>query len=364
MCLSVLESFQDRLQNRIEQKEKIITMKKLPGITLCLGIAMPAWLVGSSFPLIGSPVLGILLGMMIARLCAGFLTDQHRSHFDCGIKYASKKLLQYSIILLGFEMDLMNVLRIGKQSLFIILFTLSASFITAFIVGKFLGLEGKMTALIGVGTSICGGSAIAATAPVIQAEDKDVSQAISTIFLFNIAAVFIFPVLGQALGMSDIGFGMWAGTAINDTSSVVAAGAAWSNISGNNTALAFATVVKLTRTLMIVPITLVLAFYMMKQKRNTDFEVKFKFRDIFPWFVLAFIAATVLNTLLGVPDLLSQIIVSIGKFGIVMAMAGVGLNTDIHKLLTNGGKPILLGLCCWFSVAGVSLLIQQLLGLW
>lgn len=364
MCQSVLESIQDRLQNRIKQKEKTITMKNIPGILLCLGIALPAWLLGRSFPLIGSPVLGILLGMLIAKLYPGFLPGQLRSRLDCGVRYASKKLLQYSIILLGFEMDLMNVLRIGKQSLFIILFTLSASFITAFIIGKFLGLEGKMTALIGVGTSICGGSAIAATAPVIQAKDKDVSQAISTIFLFNITAVFIFPVLGHALGMSDIGFGMWAGTAINDTSSVVAAGTAWSNISGNNTALAFATIVKLTRTLMIVPITLMLAFYMMKQNRNTDFDVNFKFRDVFPWFVLAFIAATVLSTLLGVPDLLSDTLVAIGKFGIVMAMAGVGLNTDIHKLITNGGKPILLGLCCWFSVAGVSLLIQQILGLW
>ncbi len=339
-------------------------MKNIPGIILCLGIAIPAWLVGKSFPLIGCPVLGILLGMLIAKLYTGFLPDHHRSRFDCGIRYSSKKLLQYSIILLGFEMDLMNVLRIGKQSLFIILFTISASFVTAFIIGKFLGLEGKMTALIGVGTSICGGSAIAATAPVIQAEDKDVSQAISTIFLFNIAAVFIFPVLGQSLGMSDIGFGMWAGTAINDTSSVVAAGAAWSNFTGNNTALAFATVVKLTRTLMIVPITLVLALFMMKQKRNTDVVMKFKFRDIFPWFILAFIAATTLNSLMGVPDLLSHTLVSIGKFGIVTAMAGVGLNTDLHKLISNGRKPILLGLCCWFSVAGVSLLIQQILGLW
>ena len=364
MYLPVLEWFQDKLQNRIQQKEEIITMKNIPGILLCLSIAIPAWLLGKSFPLIGSPVFGILLGMLITKLYPVFLLNQQRSRFDCGVRYASKKLLQYSIILLGFEMDLMNVLRIGKQSLFIILFTLSASFITAFVIGKLLGLEGKMTVLIGVGTSICGGSAIAATAPVIQASDKDISQAVSTIFLFNIAAVFIFPALGHALGMSDIGFGMWAGTAINDTSSVVAAGTAWSNVSGDNTALAFATIVKLTRTLMIVPITLTLAFYMMKQKRNSDADVNFKFTDVFPWFVLAFIAATVLNTLLVFQDFLSHTLVLIGKFGIVMAMAGIGLNTDIHKLITNGRKPIFLGLCCWFSVACVSLLIQQLLGFW
>ncbi len=230
----------------------------VPGIILCIAIAAPAWFLGKSFPLIGAPVFGILFGMALAKKAP---------HFEHGIKFTSKKILQYSIILLGFEMNLFNVLRVGSQSLYVMLFTLSAAFLTAFFLGRALKLEGKMTTLIGVGTCICGGSAIAATAPVIQAKDEDVAHAISTIFLFNIIAVFIFPALGHLLGMTDKGFGMWAGTAVNDTSSVVAAATAWSTAAGNNTALAFATIVKLTRTLLIVPVTLVLALYTARNSR-------------------------------------------------------------------------------------------------
>lgn len=331
-------------------------IKNGPGILLCLAIAIPAWVLGKAFPVIGSPVFGILLGMFIGM----FLKTMR---FECGIKYTSKKLLQYSIILLGFEMNLFNVLEVGVQSLFIILFTLAASFVTAYIIGKALGLEANTTVLISVGTSICGGSAIAATAPVIKANDKDVAQAISTIFLFNIIAVFIFPALGHILGMTDIGFGMWAGTAINDTSSVVAAGAAWSNAAGNNTALAFATIVKLTRTLMIIPITFTLAIYTMKHSKGSDTGETFEFRKVFPWFILGFIAVTVINTILIIPVAVSHSLVTLGKFVIVMAMIAIGLKTNIKSLIKSGVKPIFLGLSCWLSVASVSLLVQKLLGL-
>jgi uncharacterized integral membrane protein (TIGR00698 family) len=283
---------------------------------------------------------------------------------EAGVRYTSKNLLHYSIILLGFEMDLFNVIKVGSQSLFVILFTLSASFLTAFLAGKALKLQGKKTTLIGVGTSICGGSAIAATAPVIRAKDEDVAHAISTIFLFNIIAVFIFPVLGHVFRMSDLGFGMWAGTAINDTSSVVAAGAAWSAAAGNNIALAYATVVKLTRTIMIVPVTLILAIYTARKSKNTVDGSTFRFSKVFPWFVIGFVAAAVINTFAGIPAQISHWLVTIGKFLIVMAMVAIGLNTNLKKLITNGFKPILLGLCCWFAVAGVALLVQIATKIW
>lgn len=267
-----------------------------------------------------------------------------------------------------FEMNLFNVIRVGGQSLMVMLFTLSSSFITAYLVGRAIKIDGKTTTLIGVGTSICGGSAIAATAPVIQAKDEDVAQAISTIFLFNIIAVFIFPPLGHLLGLSDTGFGMWAGTAINDTSSVVAAGASWSSAAGNNTALAFATIVKLTRTLMIVPITLVLAIYTTRRIQRENASGKepgssFSIAKVFPWFVPGFVLTAVINTFLPVPDAASTMLVQIGKFMIVMAMTAIGLNTNIKRLLTNGLKPIFLGLCCWFAVAVVSLITQHFTGM-
>ena len=342
--------------------------KMTTGILTCLIIAVPAWLLGKAVPIIGGPVFGILFGMLLAFL-------KRPEKLESGIKYTSKAILQYSIILLGFEMNLFNVIKVGGQSLLVMIFTLSASFITAYLVGKALKIEGNTTTLIGVGTSICGGSAIAATAPVIQAKDEDVAQAISTIFLFNIIAVFIFPPLGHMLGLSDTGFGMWAGTAINDTSSVVAAGASWSSAAGNNTALAFATIVKLTRTLMIVPITLVLAIYTTRKIRREnaamgngenlsgDSKSNYSIAKIFPWFVLGFVLTAILNTFLPIPAEVSSTLVQIGKFMIVMAMSAIGLNTNLKKLLTNGLKPICLGLCCWFMVAAVSLLVQHFIGI-
>lgn len=325
-------------------------LKKIaPGVGICLLIAIPAWFLGKLLPIIGGPVFGILFGMLIAFFKRPDLLED-------GIKFTSKKILQYSIILLGFEMNLYNVIKVGSQSLFVMLFTLTTSFLVAFFVGRALRIKGKTTVLIGVGTSICGGSAIAATAPVIQAEDEDVAHSISTIFLFNIIAVFIFPALGHLLGLSDTGFGMWAGTAINDTSSVVAAGASWSSAAGNDTALNFATIVKLTRTLMIVPITLVLAIY--TSRKNAKAGSNFSFVKVFPWFVIGFIAAAVINTFAPIPDTISGGLVTVGKFLIVMAMTAIGLNTNLKKLVSNGIKPIVLGLCCWFAVAVVSLIVQ------
>ena len=348
---------------------------RAPGILFCFLIAVPAWFLGEAFPVIGSPVFGILIGMLLVMVFPKLLTMNFRLGgtkagdrgvlLDVGVKYTSKKLLQASVVLLGFGMNLFYVLKVGAESVSVILSTLSAAFITAYLIGKLLRLDGKMTTLIGVGTSICGGSAIAAAAPVIGAKDEEVAHAISTIFLFNIIAVFIFPALGTWLGMSDKGFGMWAGTAINDTSSVVAAGAAWSNAAHNNIALGFATIVKLTRTLMIVPITLALAVYTAyrEQKRQTQPGRQFSFVSVFPWFVIGFVVTAIINTFCGIPAL-SAALVGAGKVMIVMAMAAIGLNTNLIKLITHGVRPIFLGVCCWVAVASVSLLAQKLNGMW
>ncbi len=332
-----------------------------PGILLCLIIALPAWLLGKQFPIIGGPVFGIIFGMILTVIIPDIAQKKFFKPLGLGIKYTSKKLLQYAIILLGFEMNLFNIIKVGGQSLLVMVFTLSAAFLTAYFIGKKLGIKPNTTVLIGVGTSICGGSAIAATAPVIQAEDDEVAHAISTIFLFNIIAVFIFPFLGRLLGMSDLGFGMWAGTAINDTSSVVAAASSWSSAAGNNTALTFATIVKLTRTLMIVPITLVLAIYTSKKKKRSQKEDAlnhYSFVKIFPWFIIGFIGTAIMGTFLGISPAILTALGQLGKFLIIMAMTAIGLNTHLKRLISNGFKPIFLGLCCWFVVAVVSLVVQ------
>lgn len=321
----------------------------IPGFFLCMVIALLGWSLGTLIPLIGGPVFGILLGMILAFW-------KRPAIFENGITFTAKKILQLSIILLGFEMNLYHVFEVGSQSLYIMVFTLSAAFVVAWSIGNYLKLAKNTSILIGVGTAICGGSAIAATAPIIEASDKDVAYSISTIFLFNIAAVFIFPLAGHVLGMSDIGFGMWAGTAINDTSSVVAAGYSYSHEAGN-----FATIVKLTRTLMIVPITLILAFL---TSRKTTSNSNFNIIRIFPWFILGFLTASVISTVGWISLDTSEKLSHTGKFFIVMAMSAIGLNSHLAQLIRNGVHPILLGLSCWVTIAAVSLLSQYLLALW
>ena len=229
---------------------------------------------------------------------------------------------------------------------------------------RILKMPGKISTLVGVGSCICGGSAIAATAPVIDADDEEIAQSISVIFLFNVVAALIFPTLGSVLGLTNEGFAIFAGTAVNDTSSVTAAAAAWDGIHGSNT-LDGATVVKLTRTLAIIPITLVLAFWRTRKEQGNGKGVDLK--KIFPWFILFFVLASLITTVatgMGVPTAFFKPLKELSKFFIVMAMAAIGLNTDIVKLVKTGGKPILMGFCCWVGIAVVSLAMQHVLGIW
>lgn len=333
------------------------TLKKnVKGLLLCLVIALPAWFLGERFPVIGGPVFAILAGMILTL----FLKD--KSSFQAGITYTSKKILQYAVILLGFGMNLSDILAKGKQSLPVILSTISISLLTAFVLSKVLKIPSKISTLIGVGSSICGGSAIAATAPVIDADDEEIAQAISVIFLFNVAAALIFPTLGSFLGLGNEGFGLFAGTAINDTSSVTAAASAWDDIHGSNT-LEAATIVKLTRTLAIIPITLFLAFLQTRKERSES-AGKVDFKKIFPFFVLYFVLASVITTVFNLPVSITAPLKTLSKFFIVMAMAAIGINTNLVKLVKSGGKPILLGFSCWIAIALVSLGMQKILGIW
>ena len=327
------------------------------GVALCLLIALPAWFLGRRFDVIGGPVFAILIGMVLAL----FIKDDAALPFAPGVKFTSKKILQYAVILLGFGLNLSQIARVGARSLPIIVATITTSLVISFALHRALKIPTKISTLVGVGSSICGGSAIAATAPVIDADDEEIAQAISVIFLFNIIAALIFPALGGMLGLSNEGFGLFAGTAVNDTSSVVAAGYAFSDLAGQ-----FSTIVKLTRTLAIIPITLVLAFlYTRKGQKSQGKGVSLK--SIFPFFILYFIAASLLTTVavhFGVDASVFSPIKTLSKFFIVLAMAAIGLNTDIVKLIKTGGAPLALGACCWVGITGTSLLIQHVMGLW
>lgn len=329
--------------------------KSWKGILLCFGIAMPSWWLGQLLPVIGGPVFAILFGMIIT-----YFIQKNRA-LRPGIHFTSKKILQFAVILLGFGMNLTDILSKGMQSLSIIITTISTSLIIALIICKVLKVPEKTSTLVGVGTSICGGSAIAATAPVIGATDEEIAQSISVIFLFNAIAAILFPSLGSALGLSNEGFGLFAGTAINDTSSVTAAASAWDGIHGSST-LDDATIVKLTRTLAIIPITLGLTF--IRTKREKDIESKVSMKRIFPMFILYFMLASVVTTMFHLPVEITAPIKNLSKFFIVMSMSAIGLNTNIIKLIKTGGKPIFMGFCCWLGVACVSLGMQYFLGYW
>ena len=349
-------------------------MKKLrtiaPGLLLCALLAAPCYAAGLALPVVGGPVFGILLGMVIA-----LVWHQRPECLAGGVQFTSKKILQYAVILLGFGLNLMQIAQAGLSSLPVILSTIATSLIVGYAGCKLLKVPGRTATLVAVGSSICGGSAIAATAPVIKAKDEEVAQSVSVIFLFNVIAALIFPTLGTALGLSNEGFGLFAGTAVNDTSSVTAAAAAWDGMHPGANALDQATVVKLTRTLAIIPITLVLALWQLRTaKREAAGAAQtggalgdFSFKRAFPLFILWFLVAaciTTAATAAGADAAAFAPLKTLSKYFIVMAMLAIGLNTDLVKLVKSGGKPIALGALCWVAIAAVSLLVQQLLGIW
>lgn len=337
--------------------------KNAPGILLCLAIAIPSWFLGTAFPIVGGAVIAILAGMVLT------LIIKNKGVLEPGIKFTSKKVLQWAVVLLGFGMDLNVVLETGKQSLPIIVCTITISLVVAFLLNKVVKMPSKVATLIGVGSSICGGSAIAATAPVIDADEEEVAQSISVIFLFNVLAALLFPSFGQLIGFdttSGEAFGIFAGTAVNDMSSVTATASTWDGMFNLGTAtLDKAVTVKMTRTLAIIPITLVLALIRTKKEKNSG-AGQINLKKIFPFFILFFIAASVITTIAvsrGVSAEVFDPLKALSKFMIVMAMAAIGMNTNIVKLVKSGAKPILLGFCCWVSITGVSLLLQHVMGL-
>lgn len=341
--------------------------KYCKGVLLCLCIAVPSYTVVKLVPalaVIGAPVIAIMAGMAAACVI------RDRSEVQAGIGFVSKKILQAAVVLLGFGLNLATIAEVGADSIPVILSTIFIALAAAYVMCKAMNMDRNSAVLVGVGSSICGGSAIAATAPVIGARDDEIAQSISVIFMFNVIAALIFPSLGGMLGMSDEGFGLFAGTAVNDTSSVTAAAATWDVLhSTGGAVLEYATIVKLTRTLAIIPITLVLAVYEVKRNRA---EMNFSFRRAFPMFILYFLLASVLTTLLSTVLTGTALTAAmtmfnglkeVSRFLIVMAMSAIGLNTDVVKLVRTGGKAILLGFICWVSITATSILVQNLIGI-
>lgn len=341
---------------------EVYTMKQikqyLPGILLTAILAITANQIASVIPghLISGSVFALLLGMLLNPAAVRL------SLLSPGIKLVSKQVLRLAIILMGLTLSFSQVLEVGRYSLFVMFFTLISAFGGGYLLGRLFHMNWKLSSLISAGTGICGGSAIAAIAPTIHAKDSDIAYAISATFLFDIVMVILFPIAGQYFRMSDMGFGLWAGTAVNDTSSVVAAGYAFSDAAG-----AYSVIVKLTRTLSIVPIVLIFSLVsaraerLSRDHRSRNAE-KVNIGKIFPFFILLFLVMVAVKSSGIISDTASSTVSVISKFCMVMALGAIGLKTNFREMARSGAAPMLHGFLISALVVLVSFLAQVGLG--
>ena len=337
----------------------------VPGIIAALAIALVARHIADNLPihLISASVIALFIGMIINTI------RKPGPIFAPGAKFTSKKILKFAIILLGASLNITTILHVGSVSLIVMVFTLLTCFGGGYICGKLLGLNWKLSNLISAGTGICGGSAIAAIAPAIDAEDSDIAYAMSATFLFDMVMIVAFPFMGQALGMSDAAYGLWSGTAVNDTSSVVAAGYAFSEAAGD-----FAVMVKLTRTLAIIPTVIIFTLINMNLKRKaalseaseTSVRAKLSIGSIIPWFIIGFVALSAINSFGIIPESVSLVMKDISKFLMVAALAAIGMNTSFKEMKKAGVSPMIHGFIISALVVIVAFAViwgEQLLGL-
>ena len=338
-------------------------LKVFPGIILSVGVALVACWIENLLPihLVGSAVIAMFIGIILNH----FL--RNTKVFTSGLKFTSKKILKFAIVLLGLSLNITTILNVGKMSLTVMIFTLLTCFGGGYFIGKALGLNWKLSNLISAGTGICGGSAIAAIAPTIDADDNDVAYAMSATFLFDMAMIVLFPIMGQAMGMTDQAFGIWAGTAVNDTSSVVATGYAFSEGAGD-----FATMVKLTRTLAIIPTVIIFAFVQLRLKRKEalansqngkELKANFSITKIFPWFILGFLVMSIVASVFEVPAAVVSGTKSASKFLMVCALAAIGLNTSFSSMRKAGIRPMIHGFIISVLVVIVALVVEIAMGI-
>lgn len=328
------------------------------GVIITIFLAYIAMMISQFIPghLISAGVFSLLIGMIINPIISNY------PGFNQGMRFVSKRVLKLAIILMGATLSFTQVLEVGKYSLFVMMFTLATAFGGGYYLGKLFKMNWKLSGLISAGTGICGGSAIAAIAPTIDAEANDIAYSISATFIFDIIMVILFPIAGKFFGMSDLGFGLWAGTAVNDTSSVVAAGYAFSDAAGN-----FAIIVKLTRTLSIVPVVLLFSYIneRLNAKKNTDDKVereKVNIKKIFPWFIILFLVVVGIKSMGFISEDLSNQVSSISKFFMIMALGAIGLQTNFREVAKSGILPMVHGFIVSALVVVVSFGVQMFIG--
>lgn len=327
------------------------------GVAICFAVAGLSVLVEKLIP-------GELLGASIIALFMGTLINSffHPAWLKPALKFTSKKILKVAIVLLGASLSVSTILSVGKMTFVVMIFTFAMCFGGGYLIRKLFGLNWKLGNLISAGTGICGGSAVAAIAPVIDADDKDVAFAMSSTFLFDMVMVALYPVMGRLLGMTDVAYGIWAGTSVNDTASVVASGYAFSELAGD-----FATMVKLTRTIAIIPTVLVFAYIGTRIKQRELKQAgggqRVDLVKIVPWFIGGFLLLAILNSVGCIPEVASGVIKGTSKFLMVTALAAIGLNTSIADFKKAGLRPMFYGITIDTLVTLTALCVIWCMGL-
>ena len=327
------------------------------GLLICFAVAAASVLLEGLIPegLLGASIIALFMGTMINHFF-------HPEWIKPALKFTSKKILKGAIILLGASLSVNTILSVGKMTFFVMIFTFAMCFGAGFFIRKLFGLNWKLSNLISAGTGICGGSAVAAIAPVIDADDKDIAFAMSSTFLFDMVMIALYPLMGKALGMSDIAYGIWAGTSVNDTASVVASGYAFSEAAGD-----FATMVKLTRTIAIIPTVLVFAWIGVRMKRKEMQAAgdgkKVNLMKIIPWFIGGFLLLAIINSVGLIPAAVSGMMKRTSKFLMVTALAAIGLNTSIADFKKAGLKPMFYGITIDTLVTLTALAVIWCMGL-
>ena len=327
------------------------------GIAICFAVAGFSVLLEEMIP-------GGMLGASIIALFTGTIINSffHPDWMKPALKFTSKKILKAAIVLLGASLSVGTIVSVGKMTFFVMIFTFAMCFGGGYFIRKLFGLNWKLSNLISAGTGICGGSAVAAIAPVIDADDKDIAFAMSSTFLFDMVMVALYPLMGRALGMSDIAYGIWAGTSVNDTASVVASGYAFSEAAGD-----FATMVKLTRTIAIIPTVLVFAWIgtriKQKEMKSASNGQRVNLWKIIPWFIGGFLLLAILNSAGVIPAELSGVLKTASKFLMVTALAAIGLNTSITDFKKAGLAPMFYGVTIDTLVTLTALAVIWCMGL-
>ncbi len=324
--------------------------KYIPGLILLLIISLIAIFIANLLPeYVGSVFIAVLIGILLNNTI-----NLNKRKFGPGIELGLKRILKLAIVLLGGTISLQKLATVGSRGLFIILVIISIAFIFTFIIGKILNISLKRKILIAAGLSICGNTAIITTAPLVEAEDRDIFTAVSIVTLFGVFAVLVYPFIGMNIGLSDTVFGAWAGTAVNDTSQVVATGFIFSEEAGR-----IATMIKLARNVLMAPVILIIGyFYGRNQKGNKE---KINILATLPNFILGFLFLIILNSLGIITESIEPVFDQAFQFLILLALAGIGLEVKLNDLKKVGFKPFVVGFSAAISMAIASILISGII---